>query len=422
MAAAASGSKARSTSSLWSRARTRAATAATARVWARSARSTARTRPNRNTVRSAVKPRVLDISTTPTEKNEVSRMARAASFPTRRWLPRMVSSTAVSTPKARAPASRERPSRWAITIPGNTVWVRASPTKARRRSTTSTPTAPARAPSTSTSTRARCMYGRVNGWKRFTASRPGDDDPVAAELEGLAAVGGPQQLGGEGGADRPEADLVAVEQADLVAGEVGQAEVVGGHDHRRPAGPQPAQGGQEQVLGEGVDPVEGLVEQQQPRLLGDRPGQQDPLALAAGEGPEPGGGPLGQPDLGQGLLGGLAVGRPGPAQPADPRVAAHQHHLEGRDRELGVEGVGLGHVGDLAPGRRGRPAQHLDGPRGERDQAEDGPDEGRLAGPVGADEGDRLAGRDLPVDPLDHRVALVGDGGPPQDEDGVRRH
>src|SRR5215218_2029957 len=380
MAAAASGSKARSTSSLCSRARTSAAIAATARVWTRSARSTARTRPNRNTVRSAVNPRVREISTTPTEKNEVSRMARAASFPTRRWLPRMVSSTAVSTPKARAPASRERPSRWAITIPGNTVWVRASPTKARRRSTTSTPTAPARAPSTSTSTRARCMYGRVNGWKRFTASRPGDDDPVAAELEGLAAVGGPQQLGGEGGADRAEPDLVAVEQADLVAGEVGQAEVVGGHDHRRPGRPQPAEGGQQQVLGEGVDPVERLVQQQQPRLLGDRPGQQDPLALAAGQGPEPDRGPLGQPDLGQ---------RP---------------------------------LGDLALGRRGRPAQHLDGPRGERDQPQDGPDEGRLAGPVGPDEGDRLAGRDLAVDPLDHRVALVGDGRPPQDEDGVRFH
>src|SRR4029453_8394727 len=256
MAAAASGSKARRTSSLWRRARTRAATAATTRVWTRSVRSTARTRPNRNTVRSAVKPRVREISTTPREKNEVSRMARAASSPTRRWLPRVVSSTAVSTPKARAPASRERPSRWAITMPGNTVWVRASPTKARRRSTTSTPTAPARAPSTSTSSRARCMYGRVNGWNRFTGSRPGDDDPVAAELEGLAAGGGPQQLGGGGGADRAEGAVVAVEQAALVAGEVGQAEVVGGHDHRRPGRPQPAQGGQQQVLGEGAEPVE----------------------------------------------------------------------------------------------------------------------------------------------------------------------
>src|SRR4029453_4429743 len=264
MAAAACGSKARRTSSLWSAARGMAATPATARVWTRSVRSMASTRPNRNTVRSAVKPGVREISTTPREKNEVSRMARAASSPTRRWLPRVVSSTAVSTPKARAPASRERPSRWAITMPGNTVWVRASPTKARRRSTTSTPTAPARAPSTSTSSRARCMYGRVNGWNRFTGSRPGDDDPVAAELEGLAAVGGPQQLGGVG-AGRGEADLVAVEQADLVAGEVGQAEVVGGHAHRRPGRPQPAQGGQQQALGGGGDPLERLPPHDDPR-------------------------------------------------------------------------------------------------------------------------------------------------------------
>src|SRR5918999_6615348 len=79
------------------------------------------------------------------------------------------------------------------------------------------------------------------------SSWPGDDDPVAAELEGLAAVGGPQQLGGEGGADGPEADLVAVEQADLVAGQGGQAQGVGGHDHGRPGRPQPAEGGQQQV-------------------------------------------------------------------------------------------------------------------------------------------------------------------------------
>src|SRR5829696_3420006 len=342
MAAAASGSKARRTSSLCAKARMMAAIPATAKVLSTLSRATARTRPNRNIVRSAVKPRVREISTTPTEKNEVSRMARAASSPTRRWPPRMVSSTAVSTPKAKAPASRERPSRWAMTIPGNTVWVRASPTKARRRSTTSTPTAPARAPSTSTSTRARCMYGRVNGWKRFTASWPGDDDSVAPELEGLAAVGGPQQLGGEGGADRPEADLVAVQQAHLVAGQVGQAQVVGGHDDRRPGRPQPGHRGQQQVLGEGVDPVERLVQQQQPRLLGDRPGQQDPLALAAREGAEPGRGPFGQADLGKGAGRGLPVGRPRPPDPADPRVAAHQHHLEGRHRELGVQGVGLG--------------------------------------------------------------------------------
>src|ERR671912_1672992 len=87
------------------------------------------------------------------------------------------------------------------------------------------------------------------------SSWSGHDAPVAAELEGLAAVGGAQQLGGQGGADRAEADLVAVEQADLVAGQVGQAQVVGGHDDRGPGRPQAAEGGQQQVLGEGVDPV-----------------------------------------------------------------------------------------------------------------------------------------------------------------------
>jgi hypothetical protein len=91
---------------------------------------------------------------------------------------------------------------------------------------------------------------------------------------------------------------VTVEQADLVAGQVGQAQVVGGHDDRRPAGPQAGEGGQQQVLGEGVDPVERLVEQQQPRLLGDRPGQQHPLALPAREGAEPGRGPFGQAEVG----------------------------------------------------------------------------------------------------------------------------
>src|ERR671915_1584933 len=104
------------------------------------------------------------------------------------------------------------------------------------------------APSWGSPDPSRCTGAPLRGSPDPSVSWPGHDDPVAAELEGLAAVGGPQQLGGEGGADRPEADLVAVQQADLVAGQVGQAEVVGGHDDPRPGPPQPGQGGQQEVL------------------------------------------------------------------------------------------------------------------------------------------------------------------------------
>ena len=68
-----------------------------------SAASTASTRPNSSTVRSAVNEWLRDTRITPTEKKPVSRTASAASEVMRRLRVRIVSSTALATPVTSAP-------------------------------------------------------------------------------------------------------------------------------------------------------------------------------------------------------------------------------------------------------------------------------------------------------------------------------
>ncbi len=179
---------------------------------------------------------------------------------------------------------------------------------------------------------------------------------------------------------------------------------------------------EEDLGGGAVDAVEGLVEEEQLRLLGQRPGQQHPLALPAGQDAEPVAGPAGQPDPVQGLVGGGPVGPARPADPADAPVTAHQHDLGHGDGELGVERVGLGHVGDAPPGPGRGGAEDLDGAGHGVDEAEDRLDQRALAGAVGPDEGQRPAGCHLAGDPGQHRAAAVGDaeGVEPQGRGGWR--
>ncbi len=71
--------------------------------------------------------------------------------------------------------------------------------------------------------------------------------------------------------------------------------------------PQAQQQGLHLLAGKGIEGAEGLVEQQQLRLGGQRPGDADPLALTAGELPDRLGVGLLQPHLAQhGQRAGLA--------------------------------------------------------------------------------------------------------------------
>lgn len=168
---------------------------------------------------------------------------------------------------------------------------------------------------------------------------------------------------------------------------------------------------QQGVLADDVDAVERLVQQQQPRLGGDRPRQQHSLALPTRQRAEPVARTLGEAHLLQRLRRRRAIGPARASEPADLPVTAHHHDLLDRDGEVGVESVGLGHVGDVAACQRGSTAQHLDPASDDRDQAEDCLDEGRLARPVGADQRDGLARVDDAVDLLQHRHVAVRDAG-----------
>ena len=148
----------------------------------------------------------------------------------------------------------------------------------------------------------------------------------------------------------------------------------------------------------GIDRAEGLVEQQHPGLGGERPGECDPLALAAGE------------------LRGVAVPEALQAHQGeelgDPRglalaPGALDVEPEGDvlgDRHVAEERVVLEHEPD-APGAGvqvvGAPAVEPDLAGIGRFEAGDDAQDGALAAPGGAEEGDELAARDLQRDVVD---------------------
>ena len=133
------------------------------------------------------------------------------------------------------------------------------------------------------------------------------------------------------------------------------------HDRRALRPCSAAHAVQQRVLADRVDAVERLVEQQQPRLRRRSPGPAAPAAAARRTACRTGRrARSARPDLLQRRRRRRPVGPAPAAQPADLPVAAHQHDLLDRDREVGVERVGLRHVGDVAPGPGGRAAQHLD--------------------------------------------------------------
>jgi hypothetical protein len=149
--------------------------------------------------------------------------------------------------------------------------------------------------------------------------------------------------------------------------------------------------------GTGVERGERLVEQQQGRFGGERPGQRHPLGLPAGE------------------LARLAVGQVGQSDPGQPRdrggvglrpAGTSAARSEGdilRRREVREQQVVLEHHPDRTPfGRYERAGPRIvethavedDVSVGEGLKAGQGPQRGGLAGAVGSEQGHHLARRD----------------------------
>ena len=147
-----------------------------------------------------------------------------------------------------------------------------------------------------------------------------------------------------------------------------------------------------------VERGERLVEQQQPRLDGQRTGQRDPLPLAAGQA---GGAPVaeaGQADERQQLLD--PPGRPGTRRPAQPQRVAD---VAG-DALLGEQLPVLEHQREAASvrGDRGQVLAVVRDRAGlEPLQARHRPQQGGLARARRAEHGQHLAGRQVEADPVD---------------------
>ena len=88
----------------------------------------------------------------------------------------------------------------------------------------------------------RC--GRFDS-RTCTGCRRTSDGVAAVEQQGRVRRTSAQVVGGERLDDRAEGDLVAVQQAGVVTGQVGHGQVVGGHHHRDAVGAQLGQDAQQ---------------------------------------------------------------------------------------------------------------------------------------------------------------------------------
>ena len=168
----------------------------------------------------------------------------------------------------------------------------------------------------------------------------------------------------------------------------------------------------------GVDAGDGLVEQEQVGLRGDRPGQEHPPPLAAGQPTDLGRAVVGHADLLERLVdrGPIVRGRDGGAARAPE--AAHHHDVLDRDREGPVDELGLGDVGDPPGLPAGRPPRTSIRPVHGCSRPGHQLEERALAGAVRTDDGEQAC----PARPPDRHVlqgeAVVVAGGDVGEPDG----
>ena len=156
---------------------------------------------------------------------------------------------------------------------------------------------------------------------------------------------------------------------------------MGGDQYRSPLVAQLAEDLEDPLARGAIDAAQRLVEQQHAGVLYERPGDQDALALAAGERAEPAAALGRQPDALERVGGGSPLHGAEPPVPGQRRVGPHQDDVECAYREVEPGALGLRHVG-------GGPAEP-DLPAAVGSLPEQGAEQGRLTAAVGAEHGDR---------------------------------
>ena len=147
--------------------------------------------------------------------------------------------------------------------------------------------------------------------------------------------------------------------------------------------------------------VERLVEQQDVGGLGERPGDEDALLLAAGELADLCVAELPHPDLPKHSAT-RPHGRRPAAEPPDMGVAAHQDDIPHGDRKVPVDHFALRDVGDARPHGDGGLAEQRDRPAHDRHEAEDGLEERALAPAIRPDDADDLTSADAVIHVAQH--------------------
>jgi hypothetical protein len=206
-------------------------------------------------------------------------------------------------------------------------------------------------------------------------------------------------LGADGGLGRPGRDDPAVGQQQRVGGGGGQLLQVVRHQHRRDVRVRHREqvDGLEQLLARGdVQPGRRLVEQQQPRLADQRPGDQRAPALALGQDRPPQAGLAVKAERSDERLGpvGLLRRRLPPQRGLDRAGEPGQHHVAHGQRR--AERVARVHVADH-PAQRLQldpaelRAEHVHGARGGEGDRPAEAEDGALARAVGAEHRPVLA-------------------------------
>ena len=218
------------------------------------------------------------------------------------------------------------------------------------------------------------------------------------------------------GAAAPQQFVVRPDLGDLApfdhhqpVGAAERAQPVGDGDGGPPLD-EVLQGQLDFPLGLRVDRGGGLVEDQDPRVDQQRPGDADPLPLAAGEELPPladqrivGVGQAEDELVGAGGAGGGDDLLPRGVRPAVGDVLGHRAVEQKRLLQDDADVAAVFLDGEGADVR----AVDQDGPLGDVVEAADQVDDGGLARPAGADQPDHLAGGDVQVDRLQHGPAAV---------------
>ncbi len=153
-----------------------------------------------------------------------------------------------------------------------------------------------------------------------------------------------------------------------------------------------------------------LIEEVELGLRGERAGEEDPPALAAGKRADLSPSEVGHVHLRQGGGDRRMVARARSPDRAQPGVPTHHHDVAGTDREAPVHGFRLGHIGHRSRMRTRRRPEHLHLPGPWAEQPCDELEERALAATVRADDRGQRARLQDEVHLLQDGSILVSNG------------